>query len=456
MYQELTHSQRNYFDAGNTRSYEFRIGQLKKLRQALLDHEQAIFDALKKDLGKSNVEAYTTELGMVLTELSLHLKKLKSWMRPHRVSTNLVNLPSSTKMYYDPLGVVLIIAPWNYPFQLLMTPLIGAISGGNCAVLKPSELTPATETILEKIITENFATEYIALIKGDGANVVPELMNNFRFDHVLFTGSIPVGKAVYELAAKQLVPVTLELGGKSPTIVCADANLKTAAQRITFGKWLNVGQTCIAPDYVLVDSAVKETFIKEMKTAITRFYADAKQSADYGKVVNEKRFDKLISYLKDGNIITGGDYDKAALYLAPTLLDNVAPTSPIMTDEIFGPILPIIAFTNKEAALKIVAENSHPLAFYLFTNNSETEKWWMERVPFGGGCVNNTLLHYANENVVFGGIGNSGIGGYHGKHSFYTFTHAKAVLKTPNWFEPKLKYPPFGEGSMKLFRWLFK
>ncbi len=456
MYQELTQSQRNYFDAGHTRSYEFRLGQLQQLKKALQNNEQAIFDALQKDLGKSNVEAYTTELGIVLTEISLHLKKLKSWMRPHRVSTNLVNLPSSTKMYYDPLGVVLIIAPWNYPFQLLMTPLIGAISGGNCAMLKPSELTPATEAIVEKIISENFNTEYIAVVKGDGEKVVPDLMNNFRFDHVLFTGSIAVGKAVYQMAAKQLVPVTLELGGKSPTIVCADANLKTASQRITFGKWLNVGQTCIAPDYVLVDAAVKDAFIKEMKQAITRFYADAKQSADYGKVVNEKRFDKLVSYLADGNVITGGDYDKAALYFAPTMLDNIVPTAPIMTDEIFGPILPIIAFTNKEEALEIVAKNSHPLTFYLFTNNSETEKWWMERVPFGGGCINNTILHYANDNVIFGGIGNSGISGYHGKHSFYTFTHAKAVLKTPNWFEPTLKYPPYGKKSMQLFRWLFK
>ncbi len=456
MYQNLTQSQRNYFNAGNTRSYEFRIEQLKKLRQALMDNEQAIFDALQKDLGKSNLEAYTTELGLVLTEISLHLKKLKSWMRPHRVSTNLLNMPSSTKMYYDPLGVVLIIAPWNYPFQLVMTPLIGAISGGNCAVLKPSELTPATEAIVEKIITENYAAEYIAVVTGDGAKAVPELMNNFRFDHVLFTGSIPVGKAVYELAAKQLVPVTLELGGKSPAIVCADADVKTAAKRIAFGKWVNAGQTCIAPDYVLVEAAVKDAFITEMKTTITSFYADAKQSTDYGKVVNSKRLDKLISYLTDGTILAGGEYDKATLYLAPTLLDNVAPSAPVMTDEIFGPILPIISFTSKEEALKMVTKNSHPLAFYLFTSNSETETWWMERVPFGGGCVNNTLLHYANDNVAFGGIGNSGIGGYHGKHSFYTFTHAKAVLKTPTWFDPRLKYPPYGKKSMQFLRWFLK
>ena len=456
MYQNLTQSQRNYFNAGHTRSYEFRKGQLKKLRQALLDNEQAIFDALQKDLGKSNLEAYTTELGLVLNEISLHLKKLKSWMQPHRVSTNLLNMPSSTKMYYDPLGVVLIIAPWNYPFQLIMTPLIGAISGGNCAVLKPSELTPATEAIVEKIITENFAPEYIAVVKGDGAKAVPELMNHFRFDHVLFTGSIPVGKAVYELAAKQLVPVTLELGGKSPAIVCADADLKTAAKRIAFGKWVNAGQTCIAPDYVLVEAEVKDAFIAEMKTTISSFYADAKQSNDYGKVVNGKRLDKLISYLTDGTVIAGGEYEKATLYMAPTLLDNVTPSAPVMTDEIFGPILPVLAFNNKEEALKIVTENNHPLAFYLFTNNSETEKWWMERVPFGGGCINNTLLHYANDNVAFGGIGNSGIGGYHGKHSFYTFTHAKAVLKTPTWFDPRLKYPPYGKKSMQLFRWFLK
>ncbi|MES2775416.1 MAG: aldehyde dehydrogenase family protein [Bacteroidota bacterium] len=456
MYKEVLQRQRNYFDAGNTRSYDFRLEQLKKLRQALLDNEQPIYDALQKDLGKSNLESYVSELGLVLSELGLHIKKLKGWMRPHRVSTNLVNLPSSTKMYHDPLGVVLIIAPWNYPFQLLMAPLVGAISGGNCAVLKPSELTPATEVLVEKIISENFAPEYIAVVKGDGAQAVPELMNNFRFDHVLFTGSIPVGKAVYEMAAKQLVPVTLELGGKSPTIVCADANLATAAKRITFGKWLNAGQTCIAPDYILVETSVKAAFIKEMKTAIAAFYDDAKQSNDYGKIVNEKRFDKLVSYLENGDIIEGGAHDKKALFIAPTLLDNVNVNGPIMTDEIFGPILPVIGFSTKEEALKLVLQNSHPLAFYLFTSNTETERWWMERVSFGGGCVNNTAYHFANHHIAFGGIGNSGIGGYHGKHSFYTFTHAKPVLKTPNWFEPKFKYPPFGKGSMKLFKWIIK
>ncbi|MEO7311830.1 MAG: aldehyde dehydrogenase family protein [Chitinophagaceae bacterium] len=456
MYKNLTHLQHTFFAAGHTRSYDFRIAQLKKLQQALQENEQAIFNALEKDLGKSNLEAYVSELGQVLTELSLHIKKLKRWMRPHRVRTNLVSQPSSTKMYYDPLGVVLIIAPWNYPFQLLMSPLVGAISGGNCAVLKPSELTPATESIIEKIITENFDPAYIAVVKGDGAEVVPDLMNNFRFDHVLFTGSIPVGKAVYELAAKQLVPVTLELGGKSPTIICADANLTTAAQRITFGKWLNAGQTCIAPDYVLVEETVKTPFIIAMKKAISTFYADASNSNDYGKIVNEKRFDKLVSYLACGQIIEGGNYDKARLFIAPTLMDNVASDAPIMTEEIFGPILPIITFTTKEAAFKIVAENSHPLAFYLFTNNKETEKWWMQRVPFGGGCVNNTVFHFANDHIPFGGIGNSGIGGYHGKYSFYTFTHAKPVLKTPTWFEPKFKYPPYGKGSMKLFKWMIR
>ena len=456
MFKEVMQLQRNYFDAGHTRSYEFRLEQLKNLRQALMNNEQAVFAALQKDLGKSNIESYVSELGIVLAELSLHIKKLKGWMRPHRVSTNLMNLPSSTKMYHDPLGVVLIIAPWNYPFQLLMAPLVGAISGGNCAILKPSEITPATEAVIEKIIGENFAAEYITVIKGDGADVVPALMNNFRFDHVMFTGSIPVGKAVYEMAAKQLVPVTLELGGKSPTIVCADANLKVAAQRITFGKWLNTGQTCIAPDYILVDATIKKAFIKEMKAAIGSFYADAKQSNDYGKIVNEKRFDKLVSYLAQGNVVEGGGHDKTQLFIAPTLLDNVAATAPVMKEEIFGPILPIIAFDTKEEALQLVAQNSHPLAFYLFTDNSETEKWWMERVPFGGGCINNTVYHFANDKVPFGGIGNSGIGGYHGSQSFYTFTHAKAVLKTPNWFEFKFKYPPYSKGTMKLLKWLIR
>jgi len=456
MYQERLQLMKDYFEAGHTRGYEFRISQLKKLKQALLAHETDIYEALKTDLGKSKTEAYVTELGIVLSEISLHINNLKGWMRPKKASTNLLNFPSTTKIYQDPLGIVLIIAPWNYPFQLLMAPLIGAISGGNCAALKPSEITKATEALIEKIITETFSPAYIFVATGDGDKVVPALMDNFRFDHVLFTGSISVGKAVYEMAAKKLTPVTLELGGKSPVIVHADADLETAAKRIAMGKWLNAGQTCIAPDYILVEERVRLPLIKALTTSIQTFYGHAKQADDYGKIVNEKRFETLIGFLKDGKILVGGEYDQANLFIAPTMIAPTDLTCGVMTEEIFGPILPIISFTNKEDALKIINQNSHPLAFYVFTKNSELEKWWLENVPFGGGCVNNTVYHFANDKIAFGGIGNSGIGGYHGKYSFYTFTHAKPVLKTPNWFEPKFKYPPFGDKRLKLFKWLIK
>lgn len=451
----ILQQQRNYFNSGATLSYAFRKAQLEKLKAALLQHEQEIYAALKADLGKSDTEAYASELGLVLTELNLHIRKLGQWMKPRRIATNLVNLPSSSKMYYDPLGVVLIIAPWNYPFQLMLNPLIGAMSAGNCAVLKPSELTPHTEALIEKIITALFDEQYIAVIKGNGAEVVPVLMTNFRFDHVFFTGSIPVGKAVYEMAAKQLTPVTLELGGKSPTIIHADADLKIAAKRIAVGKWINVGQTCIAPDYILIDEHIKAAFVKELIAVIEQFYADAANSEDYGKIVNAKRFDTLVSFLAHGNIIYGGTHNKQERFIAPTLLDDVSLDSPLMTEEIFGPLLPILTFKTKEEALAVVQRNNHPLSFYVFTNSSAVSDWWMQHVPFGGGCINNTVYHFTNEHFHFGGVGNSGIGSYHGYKSFETFSHAKPVLKTPNWFDPALKYPPF-KGKLKLFKWLIK
>jgi aldehyde dehydrogenase (NAD+) len=456
MFTALLQNQQVFYNQGATRTYAFRIAQLKKLKHALVANEQAIYAALQLDLGKGQVEAYATELGLVLAELNLHIKKLKKWLRPHSTGINIVNLPSSSKVYYEPLGVVLIIGPWNYPLQLIMKPLIGAISGGNCAVLKPSEYTPATTALIEKIIGANYPVNYITTITGNGAEVVPALMNNFTFAHVFFTGSTAVGKAIYELAAKRLVPVTLELGGKSPTIVCADANIKVAAKRIAFGKWLNAGQTCIAPDYVLVHEGVKDSFITAIKECITTFYGDAKTSTDYSKIIHEKRFDTLVKYIEDGHVIAGGNYDKAALFIAPTLLDGAALDADVMCNEIFGPVLPIISFKTHDEALTIVNKNSNPLAFYLFTSNTATQKWWMEQVSFGGGCINNTVYHFANDFMPFGGIGNSGLGSYHGKHSFYTFTHAKPVLKTPTWFEPGFKYPPFNAFSLRLFKKLIR
>jgi len=452
----LLQNMRSHFETGITKPYSFRKRQLQLLKQALLKYEKEISAALYTDLKKSAEEAYSTEIGLVLTELNLAIRKLHSWMAPKFVSTDLANLPSSSKIYRDALGVVLIISPWNYPFQLLMNPLIGAIAGGNVAVIKPSEFAEATSAIIEKIITEIFPSEYVHVVQGDGASIVPAMMKNFRFDHVFYTGSIPVGKAIYKMAAENLVPVTLELGGKSPCVVEADANLTTAAKRIVLGKFINVGQTCIAPDYILVQQSIRDELVLKLKSAIEKFYTtDASVSYDYGKIINEKRFDKLVSYLKEGNILYGGTHDKSKLFIAPTLLDEVSLESILMKEEIFGPILPIITYTTTEEALQIIKQNENPLAFYLFTSNKKTEEQLISSVAFGGGCINNADWHFTNHNLPFGGVGNSGMGAYHGKFSFDTFTRLKGVLKTPNWFDPFIKYPSF-KGRLKLFKWIFR
>jgi len=449
-------SMRNYFESGSTRPYAFRIEQLKKLKQALLNHEQEIYDALYKDLKKSKEESYASELGLLLAEINVTIKNLRRWMQPQSAKTDLVNLPSRSKIYRDPLGVVLIIAPWNYPLQLLLIPLVGAIAGGNCAVVKPSELAPATSSIINEIISEIFSTQYIEVAEGDGAAIIPMMMDSFRFDHIFYTGSIPVGKIIYGLAAKKLVPVTLELGGKSPAIVEADADLSVAANRIVLGKFLNVGQTCIAPDYLLVHESIKEKLVEKLKIQISKFYTqDASTSYDYGKIINERRFDKLISYLSQGTILSGGQYDKPTLFIAPTLMDNIRPGAPIREEEIFGPILPIYSFKSMDEAVEIVKENANPLAFYLFTKSKKKEGEWISRVPFGGGCVNNTDWHFTNHHIPFGGVGNSGLGAYHGKYTFDTFTRLKPVMKTPAWFDPSIKYPPF-KGKLKLFKWIIR
>ena len=447
---------RVFYDSGETKTYSFRKNQLLSLKYALKKYENEIESALYADLKKNSEETYASETGLVLAEINVALKKLKGWMGPQSAGTNLVNFPSSSKIYRDPLGVVLIIAPWNYPLQLLLIPLVGAIAGGNCVVCKPSEFSPATAELIEKIISEIYPENYVKVIPGDGAEVVPAMMKGFRFDHVFYTGSIPVGKLIYKMAAEQLIPVTLELGGKSPAIIHLDANLKIAAKRIAFGKFLNTGQTCIAPDYVLVQKDVKTKFCDELKEAILKFYGtDPSIDYNYGKIINEKRFEKLRSYLGQGTILTGGNYDASKLFIAPTVLTDIPAGAPVMTEEIFGPILPVIVFDTISEAMAIVQRNPTPLAFYLFTNDKKIHNEWIEKIPFGGGCINNADWHFANHHLPFGGVGNSGMGAYHGKHSFNTFTREKAVMKTPNWFDPSFKYPPL-KGRLKLFKFFIK
>ncbi len=443
---------RQYFQSGATQTFDFRLLQLKRLKQVVLDNEQALYKALYADLKKTDEDAWATEIGFFLSELNYTIKHLQDWMRPNPVSTNLVNLPSTSYTIQEPLGVVCIIAPWNYPFQLLFTPLIGAIAGGNCAVLKPSEFAPATAAVMGKMIADLFPDNYMLYIEGEGATVLPPLLTENRFDHIFYTGSTMVGKIIYKLAAEQLVPVTLELGGKSPAVICSDANLRVAARRLANPKFSNCGQMCIAPDYILVPHALKDALIQELIIAIQAFYgADAENSEHYGKIINDKQWLRLTSYLGDGEIVYGGKSNREKLFIEPTILTGVHADAKIMQDEIFGPILPILTYEKREEALAIIQKNPNPLAFYVFTENKNDEAYWLTNVPSGGACVNNATMHITNHELPFGGRGYSGTGGYHGKLSFDTFTHTKSVLKTPTWIDPSFKYPPYkGKG------WLLK
>ena len=447
---------RRFFAGGSTLPYVFRKEQLKNLKASILKHEQHLYDALYADLKKSPEETWVTETGMVIAELNEAIKNLKSWMQPESVNTNLLNMPSGSRVLKEPLGVVLIIGPWNYPFQLLINPLIGAIAAGNCVVLKPSEFAPATDAVMKKIIEDVFPPDYILYVQGDGATVIPGMMNNFCFDHVFYTGSTAVGKIIYKMAAERLVPVTLELGGKSPCIVESDANIKVAARRIVMTKFSNAGQMCVAPDYLLVHQSVKDELIAAMKTTIGNFFTDKPQeSYNYGKIINEKQFNRIATYLSQGTIVHGGRTDKEKLFIEPTLLTNVSLEAPVMKDEIFGPVLPVIFFTEMEEAKAIIDKHPNPLSFYIYTSSNKKEKEWLAAVPSGGSCVNNSSWHLTNHHLPFGGRGFSGMGCYHGKYSFETFTHKRAVMKTPTWFDPNIKYPPF-KGKLKLFKWVIK
>lgn len=446
--------QRHFVESGATRPYAFRKQQLLNLKHAVENHEEEIYAALYADLHKSKEECWVTENGFFMAELKDTLANLKSWMEPEAVPTNLLNLPSSSKVMREPLGVVLIIGPWNYPFQLLFTPLMSAIAAGNTVVLKPSEFAPATAAVMEKIIHAVFPPEQVLYVPGDGATVIPAMMNQFAFDHVFYTGSTGVGKIIYKMAAENLVPVTLELGGKSPCVVEDDANISVAAKRIAMPKFSNAGQMCVAPDYILVHESKRVQLIEALKKAIPQFYGnDASKEEGYGRIINEKQFNRIVQYLSDGTIVYGGKYDAASLYIEPTILDGVSVDSTIMRDEIFGPLLPILSFNTMEEAKAIIAKNPNPLAFYIFTGSSAKEQAWLQAVPAGGACVNTATLHLTNPNLPFGGRGFSGTGAYHGKYSFETFSHKKAVMKTPTWFDPALKYPPF-TGKLKLLKWL--
>ena len=440
-----------YFATRATYGFEFRKQQLQKLKEALYKYEQDIYQALHTDLKKSPEESWVTEIGIIVTEINYALKKLRRWMRPKRVGTNLLNFPSRSYVLPEPLGITLIIGPWNYPLQLLITPLVGAIAAGNCAVIKPSELAPATAQILEHLISDIFEPGYIMLVPGEGALVIPQMMNNFRFDHVFYTGSAEVGTLIYQMAAKKLIPVTLELGGKSPCIIESDAAIKVAAKRIAVTKFSNAGQMCVAPDYVLVHESIKDDFLNELKESLEVFYTSEPEYHYHAKIINQKQFDRLLSHIDASTVVHGGNFHAEKLFIAPTILTDVSLDSAVMNEEIFGPLLPVISWQNESEVYKIIARHSNPLALYVFTSSNEKAEKWTRTIAFGGGCINNASWHFANHHLPFGGRGNSGIGNYHGRFSFETFSHQKAIMKTPTWFDPAIKYPPL-KGKLNLFK----
>lgn len=450
----LMEAQQTYFLSGATRSYEFRVEQLHRLKAAIQRYESEIMAALKQDLGKPDLEAYAGEVGFVYAELSHVLKELKTWMRPQRVSTPLTLQPGKSFVISEPLGKVLIISPWNYPFQLLIAPLIGALAAGNCAVLKPSELAPHTAQVVERLIGEIFAREYVAVVQG-GVEASEALLAR-KWDHIFFTGSSSVGRIVARAAAEHLTPVTLELGGKSPCIVDRDTDLDVTARRVAWGKFFNAGQTCVAPDYLLVDAAVKEPLLERLIRQIGEFFGpDPAQSEDYARIISPRHFDRLVGLLAEGRLVIGGQHDRATRYIAPTIMDEPPLTAPVMQEEIFGPILPVLTYRTLDEAIHLVRQFPKPLALYLFSNSEATQQRILSELSFGGGCINNTLMHLSNPHLPFGGVGESGMGAYHGKFSFETFSHRKSIVQSSQGLDPKVVYQPY-KGKLKLVRMLLK
>jgi len=438
----LVQGLRASFDTGETRPALWRKGQLDQIARMMDDHAEDFLAALKADLGKPALEARITDVSIVKNEALLAKKHLHAWMRPQRVRTPLEQQPASARVLREPLGVVLIIAPWNYPVQLLLSPLVGAIAAGNCVVLKPSEVTPHVSELLGRLVPRYLDTSCVALVQG-GAEETRALLQQ-RFDHILYTGNGTVARIVMEAAAQQLTPVTLELGGKSPCIVDRDVEMEVCARRIAWGKFLNAGQTCIAPDYVLVHETRERDLLEALKRALREFYGDdPKRSSDFGRIVNERHHRRLAVLLKDGEIVVGGETDESDRYIAPTILRNVSPQAPIMNDEIFGPILPVLTIRSIDEAIRFVNARPKPLALYVFTRDPKVEEEVLSRTSSGGACVNATLWHLANSNLPFGGVGPSGMGAYHGRDSFETFSHRKSVVTKSTRLDPKIAYPPY-------------
>jgi aldehyde dehydrogenase (NAD+) len=440
--QNILASQRQFFNSGRTKDLDYRLENLSRLKKAIIQNEAAIFEALKNDLYKSAYEGYLTEIGLALQEIRFVSRRLRSWAKPGKVRTPYVLWFGSSAIHPEPYGISLIISPWNYPFQLTILPLIGSMAAGNCTIVKPSEYAPHTSAIISEIIEGFFDNHYIAVIEGD-AQTSKDLLDE-RFDYIFFTGSETVGKIVMSAAAKNLTPVSLELGGKSPCIVDQDVNIDLAARRIASGKFINAGQSCIAPDYLLVHHSNKQKLLDQIKVYLRKFFGeDPRTSPDYVRIINKLQFDRLTALLDKGDIVIGGQTNPGGLYIAPTLLEHVSWNDPVMQDEIFGPIFPVLVFEDLSEVVSAINSRPRPLALYFFSNQPDHYQRIIKEVSFGGGCINDTLAHYINPHLPFGGIGNSGMGNYHGKAGFDTFSHQKSILKKWFNFDMPLRFPPY-------------
>lgn len=439
---DVLKKQRQFFNTGQTRDISFRIKQLKLLKHGVATNQDKILDALHQDLGKSAYESYLTEVGLVLTELGHITRKLPSWAKPRKAITPYYHFPAKSVIHPEPFGVALIMSPWNYPFQLAFSPLASALAAGNCVILKPSEFAPHTGKVMAQILQSLFAPGHVLAINGD--QEVSEALLKEHFNYIFYTGGAKVGKIVMTAAARRLTPVTLELGGKSPCIVDQNANIKLAARRIVSGKFINAGQTCIAPDYLLVHAGVKEPLIDEMIRNIEAFYGQTPINCPhYPRIVNRRHFERLTALLRDARIMHGGESDPERLTIAPTLMSLTNDTGPLMKEEIFGPILPVLEFTHIEEAIGMVNARPRPLALYLFSENQQTIDRVVKQVSFGGGCINDTLIHFATPYLPFGGVGESGMGGCHGRFGFETFSHHKSIIRKATWIDFPFRYPPF-------------
>lgn len=452
--QDTVAAQRAFFRTGATLDPAFRRAALDKLERAIQSHEGELLSALKADLGKSDTEGYLCEVGMVRSELSFIKKRFTRWARDKHVPTPPALFPARSFTVQEPYGVTLIMSPWNYPLLLTLDPLIGAVAAGNCCVVKPSAYSPATSAAIRELLSACFPPEYVAVVEGGRAE--NQALLDQQFDYIFFTGGVEAGRQVMEKAARHLTPVTLELGGKSPCIVDTTARLDLAAKRLAFGKLLNCGQTCVAPDYLLIHKDVKAEFLARLKKWMDTMYAEALDNEGYVHMVNEKHFRRVCALIEPAKVVYGGKADPHTLRIQPTILDGVSPDDPVMQEEIFGPVLPVLEFEDIRQAEKFILDRPRPLALYLFSQNKAVQRRFLERVPFGGGCVNDTIMHLANPRLPFGGIGSSGVGGYHGKKSFETFSHTKGVVHTSTLLDLPIRYPPYSAASKKLIRTFLK